>query len=76
MNGEIWVIVQGEGIYETLNMPQAPRKGDILWLRSLMRGGNHLPNEVLVSKIEWARNQIEGNIHVWVTVRRINKVKE
>jgi len=66
----ITVRVQGSGIYETLAMPVVPRKGDILWLGSLTRGRKDLPAEVLVSKIEWAMEQVSGQIEAWVTVRR------
>ena len=71
---EIWVSIRGDGIYETLPMAAIPRKGDILWLDSLTR--NKIP-EVLVSKVEWCKDQVSGRLHVWLTVRRINrKVRE
>jgi hypothetical protein len=70
MSGDIFISVQGDGIYETMSMPVIPRKGDILWLNSLTRGGS--PEvEVMVSKVEWAREQQSGAIHVWLTVRRM-----
>ena len=72
----ISVTIQGKGIYEHLRMPEVPRKGDHLWLASLFSRSD-LPTDVLVSKVEWARDQTarftdrehEG-IHVWLTVRR------
>lgn len=68
------VIVTGHEIYETLMMPAVPRKGDILWLQSLTRGHSDVP-EVIVSKVEWARQQNtyggpHDGIHVWLKVRR------
>lgn len=70
--------IRGHDIYETVRFPEVPRKGDILWLSSLTKGHSDVA-EVMVSKVEWARDQIawahdkenEG-IHVWLTVRRTN----
>ena len=73
MSDRIWMSIKGDGIYETITLPQVPRKGDVLWLSSLTRGANKIP-EVLVSKVEWATDQTSGETHVWLTVRRINKV--
>lgn len=72
----IYVRVQGHDIYETLRMPEVPRKGDLLWLESLTQGRCKVV-EVVVSKVEWSRDQTayftdkenEG-IGVWLTVRR------
>jgi hypothetical protein len=76
----ISVSILGDGIYETMRLPEVPRKGDILWLASLTMGRSNVP-EVVVSKVEWARDQTawaydketEG-IHVWLTVRRHKSV--
>ena len=76
MSDLIYMSVQGDDIYEHIALPQVPRKGDVLWLGSLTRGASKIP-EVLVSKVEWAMEQSSGQLHVWLTVRRINrKVKE
>ena len=75
VDARIWMSIQGDGIYETIALPQIPRKGDVLWLRSLMGGGDHLPNEVLVSKVEWAMEQTTRDLHVWLTVRRIGQAR-
>jgi hypothetical protein len=68
------VSIVGSGIYETLYMPVVPRKGDILWLSSLTMGRSKV-REVLVSKVEWARDQTNAfgeldGIHARITVRR------
>jgi len=76
----IHVTIEGDGIYEHLRMPVVPRKGEVLWLTSLIGHSERIPNEVLVSKVTWARDQTvrytdkehEG-IRVRLTVRRINK---
>lgn len=73
----ISVSIRGKDIYETLRMPAIPRKGDRLWLSSLCSRSD-LPNDVIVSKVEWARDQTarftdrenEG-IQVLLTVRRV-----
>ena len=70
MAEQIWVRIQGHDIYETLWMPETPRKGDVLWLSSLTRGACPV-KEALVSKVEWSMDQLSGNIGVWVTVRRM-----
>ena len=76
MSDLIYMSVQGDEIYEHISLPQIPRKGDVLWLGSLTRGESKIP-EVLVSKVEWAMEQSSGQLHLWITVRRINrKVKE
>jgi len=75
----IEVRITGHDIFEHLRMPEVPRKGDILWLSSLTRGSSEVV-EVIVSKVEWARDQTawmsdkenEG-IGVWLTVRRTKK---
>lgn len=69
-NDGIFVRITGNHIYTTLWMPAVPRKGDILWLKSLTRGAIPI-EDVLVSKVEWAMDQASGNIGVWVTVRRV-----
>lgn len=51
-------------------LPELPRKGDILWLRSLCKYDDSLPAEVVVSKVEWALIQQSDTIQYWVTVRR------
>lgn len=74
----ISVNIQGHEIFETIRMPEIPRKGDLLWLNSLTSGRCPV-TEVIVSRVEWARDQTarihdtenEG-IHVWLTVRRTN----
>lgn len=74
----ISVAIRGRDIYEEVRFPEVPRKGDILWLSSLTMGRSDVV-EVMVSKVEWARDQVawvhdkenEG-IHVWLTVRRTN----
>jgi hypothetical protein len=76
------VSVSGRDIYEQLQMPVVPRKGDILWLSSLTRGHSDVV-EVVVSKVEWARDNTawaartphEG-IHARLTVRRTKAAKE
>jgi hypothetical protein len=65
----IYVHITGHDIYETVFMPAVPRKGDILWLSSLTRGANPIP-EVIVSKVEWSMEQQSGIVTVWLTVRR------
>ena len=73
----ITVRIQGRDIYWVGRLPEVPRKGDIIWLKSLTLGVVDV-NEVVVSKVEWARSQqswatdteTEG-IHVWLTVRRV-----
>ena len=70
MSDGIYVRISGNGIYETLMMPEVPRKGDILWLSSLTRGASPVL-EVLVSKVEWSMDQASGIIGVWLTVRRM-----
>jgi hypothetical protein len=74
-NRMIWVSITGDGIYQTLYMPEVPRKGDILWLHSLTLGV--APEvEVVVSKVEWARDQTQAftspldGIYPRLTVRR------
>lgn len=67
--------ITGNDIYETVRFPEVPRKGDILWLESLTLGRSKV-KEVIVSKVEWARDQtnwVHGDnegVHVWLTVRR------
>ena len=73
MSDLICMSVQGDDIYEHISLPAVPRKGDTLWLSSLTRGSSKL-SQVLVSKVEWAMDQTYGQTHVWLTVRRINKV--
>lgn len=68
----VHVLIRGDDIYHELWMPEAPRKGDTLWLSSLTRGRYKDP-EVLVSKVEWSMDQKSGGISVWLHVRRINK---
>ena len=73
----IYVRIQGHDIFETLRMPEVPRKGDLLWLESLTRGGCKV-TEVIVSKVEWSRDQSAINyenegIGVWLTVRRTTR---
>lgn len=63
------VYVRGDGIYFWLNMPEAPRKGDILWLSSLTRGACDV-QEAVVSRVSWSMDQTSGIIGAWVTVRR------
>ena len=76
MSDLIYMTVQGDEIFEHISLPHVPRKGDVLWLSSLTRGSSKIP-EVLVSKVEWAMEQTSGQLHLWITVRRINrKVKE
>jgi hypothetical protein len=75
-----WVSVEGNGIYETLYMPVVPRKGDYLWLSSLTLGVRKEP-EVIVSKVEWARDQTQAfgetlGIHARLTVRRVPSKRE
>jgi hypothetical protein len=72
----ISVRIQGRDIYHVMRMPEVPRKGDLLWLESLTLGAVPV-REVVVSKVEWSRDQRawatdrenEG-IGVWLTVRR------
>jgi hypothetical protein len=52
--------------------PETPRKGDYLWLSSLTRGAIPIA-EVIVSKVEWAMDQTNGNVHARLTVRRVSK---
>lgn len=73
----IRVSITGLDIYETLEMPVAPRKGDRLWLRSLC-GRSDLPSDVIVSKVEWVRDQTarftdreNAGIYPRLTVRRV-----
>jgi len=69
------VIITGRDIHERMRLPAVPRRGDHLWLSSLVGRGDVL--DVIVSKVEWARDQTvrytdrehEG-VHVWLTVRR------
>ena len=65
----VHVIITGKDIYDDLWMPEAPRKGDLLWLGSLTRGRFPI-NEVLVSTVEWSMDQTSGMISAWVKVRR------
>lgn len=65
--------IKGNGIYDEIWMPAAPRKGDRLWLSSLTRGRSDVL-DVLVSQVEWAMDQRSGNISVWVHVRRAKPV--
>lgn len=71
------VIIDGRDIYEQIRMPVVPRKGDILWLSSLTYGHSDV-REVVVSRVEWSRDQKawdtphEG-IRARVTVRRTQK---
>jgi hypothetical protein len=76
----VYVFISGGGIYETLPMPTVPRKGDILWLSSLTLGACPVL-EVVVSKVEWSRDQTaaygENNgIHARLTVRRTSRAVE
>lgn len=72
----IAVHIEGSGIYETIRMPAAPRKGDVLWLGSLTLGASQV-EEAVVSEVAWAKDNAnymhdkenEG-VHVWVKVRR------
>ena len=80
MTDLISVSVSGRDIYEWLAMPVVPRKGDILWLSSLTRGHSDVV-EVVVSKVEWARDQTvwgppHDGIHARLTVRRTKAAKE
>jgi hypothetical protein len=47
------------------------KKGDILAMGSLTRG--RAQGNFLVSKIEWAMDQQSGNVHAWITVRKVAK---
>ncbi len=62
------VYISGQGT--TLWLPAVPRKGEVLDLGSLTRGQIH--GRFLVSRVEWKMEQTSGEIHVWLTVRRIN----
>lgn len=68
------VYITGSGISETLYMPVVPRKGDTLWLSSLTMGRSKV-REVLVSRVEWVRDQTNAfggldGIYARITVRR------
>jgi len=74
----IHVHIVGHDIYEQVQMPIVPRKGEILWLRSLTLGASKII-EVQVSKVEWSRDQKawitdeqNNGISAWLTVRRTN----
>jgi hypothetical protein len=72
----VHVVIKGHDIYENLWMPVVPRKGDVLWLSSLTRGAVK-GLEGTVSRVEWAMEQMTGNIYAIVTVRLIlQKVKD
>lgn len=72
MSDGIWCSVQGRGIYFTTYLPAVPRKGDILGLSSLTRGAVPV-TEAVVSKVEWNMDQQSGQVHVWLTVRRVRE---
>ena len=63
-----YVHIKGNGIYVTMDMPEVPRKGDILWLSSLTRGACSVL-EAQVDRVEWSMNQMTGHIEVWLHVR-------
>jgi len=73
----IRVTISGNDIHQTMRLPAIPRKGDFLWLSSLVGHSDGIPREVIVSKVEWARDQADRyidkeneGVHVWITVRR------
>lgn len=70
MTGGVWVSIRGNDIYHSLQLPFPPHKGDILALGSLTRGASPI-SQVVVSSVEWAMEQMSGEIHLWVTVRRV-----
>jgi hypothetical protein len=68
------VIIKGHGLYDELDMSVVPRKGERLNMGSLTRGrveGDPL-FIVQVSNIEWVMDQMSGDVHPWLTVRRVN----
>ena len=65
-----YVTIYGSGIRVTGWLPELPRKGDILHLRSLCKYDDTLPNDVIVSKVEWALEQAANFFHYSITVRR------
>lgn len=76
----VTVHISGHDIYETLTMPEVPRKGDILALSSLTMGRCKVLDVVVVG-VEWTRNQVgwptndnEG-IDAWVYVHRVRRTR-
>lgn len=70
------VIISGKDLHYDLMMPEAPRKGDFLWISSLTRGAYSKIYEAQVSKVEWVMDQTSGVISAWLTVRRTKVAKD